>query len=62
MSHMNEKPLSVSEVASLWGVRIETVRRWIAVGKLGAFRLPGGEYRIPAEEIERIKVLGGRER
>ena len=44
--------LSVSDVATLLHVSVESVRNWIAAGKLAAFRLgPTGPYRINSEDL-----------
>ena len=45
----------VEELAELSRVHVSTVRRWIARGSVKAIRLPGGQYRIPAAEIERLR-------
>ena len=41
-----EKYYSVSEAAKVMNVCVETIRRYIANGRLPASRLPGGHYRI----------------
>jgi excisionase family DNA binding protein len=51
---MTDKYYTVEESAALWRVSVPTVRRWIANGRLRVIRLPGGAYRIPIEEIERL--------
>jgi|SRR5215218_10895695 len=43
---MEDRHLSLSEVAGSLGVSERTVRRWIKSGKLRAYR-PGRDYRIP---------------
>jgi excisionase family DNA binding protein len=43
---MEDRQLSLSEVAGLMGVSERTVRRWIKAGKLRAYK-PGRDYRIP---------------
>jgi excisionase family DNA binding protein len=43
---MEDRQLSLSEVAGLMGVSERTVRRWIKLGKLRAYK-PGRDYRIP---------------
>jgi excisionase family DNA binding protein len=43
---MEERHLSLTEVAGLMGVSERTVRRWIKSGKLRAYK-PGRDYRIP---------------
>ena len=49
--------LSVSAVADLLGVHVDTVRRWTGEGKLPEVRTPGGHRRIPREAVDRL--LGG---
>jgi excisionase family DNA binding protein len=58
----DERLLTVKQVAEQFGVRTETVLRWIKVSRLPAV-LPGGRkagYRIAASSIERL-VRGDRE-
>ena len=43
---VGEKPLSTGEVARLLHVTPVTVFHWIRAGKLPAYRVPGGRYRI----------------
>ncbi len=42
------------EVARLLGVSPFTVWRWCRLGKIKAGKTPGGQFRIPAEEVKRI--------
>ena len=51
--------LSVSAVADLLGVHVDTVRRWTGEGKLPEVRTPGGHRRIPRAAVDRL--LGGAE-
>lgn len=44
-------PIRISEAARLLGVHRDTIRRWVAEGKLDAIRLPGGEVRYHREDI-----------
>jgi len=54
---LHEKKLfTTSEVAELLGTTRVSVWRWIKTGKIRAIKLPGGQYRIPREEVE--KLLG----
>ena len=46
---------TVEELARLCLVHAATVRRWIASGRVAAIRLPGGYYRIPAGEVQRLR-------
>jgi excisionase family DNA binding protein len=43
---LEEKPLSTGEIARLLHVTRVTVFGWIRAGKLTAYRVPGGHYRI----------------
>jgi excisionase family DNA binding protein len=47
---MEDRQLSLSEVAGLMGVSERTVRRWIKSGKLRAYK-PGRDYRIPETAV-----------
>jgi excisionase family DNA binding protein len=51
-AHM--KMYRVGEFASLLDVNPRTVRRWMTRGLLSYAQLPGGERRIPYEELESI--------
>ena len=51
---MSDVLLSVRQVAETLGVTTETVRAYIANGRVAATRLPGGYYRVSAAEVERI--------
>lgn len=46
---------TIQEVAIFLKVHPGTVRRWIAGGRLQAIRLPGGAYRIPKAEVDRLQ-------
>ena len=63
---MEQQDYTVGELAVYFRVHVTTVRRWIARGDLRAIRLPGGgEYRIPAAEVDRIRQpmqVGGGQR
>jgi excisionase family DNA binding protein len=50
---MEERNLSLSEVAGLLGVSERTVRRWIKAGNLRAYK-PGRDYRIPASAVREL--------
>ena len=51
--------LLVEEFAAIFRVHTCTVRRWIAQEQINAMRLPGGQYRIPAEEVKRLRQPKG---
>ena len=50
----NSEHWTPEEIAEILRVHVVTVRRWIAAGQLGAIRLPGGGYRIPQSELDRL--------
>lgn len=50
-----KRVISTGEAAKRLGVDPATVWRWIAAGKLAAFRTPGGHWRIEAKEVERMR-------
>lgn len=41
------------EIATRWNVTTMTVYRWLKARKMAFISLPGGQYRIPREEVER---------
>ena len=47
---MEERYLSASEVAKLYGVKISTIWRWIREGKIPAYKL-GKLYRMKLSEL-----------
>jgi excisionase family DNA binding protein len=47
--------LTAKEVAERLRVKVITVQRWLAAGKLRGSKLPSGEWRIPAVEVERLE-------
>jgi excisionase family DNA binding protein len=53
--------IETSKAAKRLGVDVETVRRLIRQGRLGAVRI-GGEYRIDPAEIEAFKARQSQER
>jgi excisionase family DNA binding protein len=50
---MEDRHLSLSEVAGSLGVSERTVRRWIKSGKLRAYK-PGRDYRIPETAVREL--------
>ncbi len=50
----DEKPLSTGDVARLLHVTAVAVLRWIRAGKLPAYRVPGGRYRIARDEFRKF--------
>ena len=51
---------TVAEVAELLSVRISTVRTWLANGELSGLKLPGGDWRIRKEELDKMLTRGDR--
>ena len=49
-------PLSIREACRALRVSRYTLVRYIAHGKVAAFRLPGGQFRILSSEVERIRA------
>lgn len=47
---LDEAKLTIAELARVWRVREETIRRDIRKGALRAHRLPGGDWRILASD------------
>ncbi len=56
--------ITVEELARVLRVHRTSVLRWIELGRVKAYRLPGGGgYRIPAVEVDRIRqpiTVGGK--
>ncbi len=50
----DEKLLSPSEVARLFGVHPKTVARWAEAGQLTPYRTLGGHRRYRAGEVEKL--------
>jgi len=53
---LGERYLKVSEVCELLNLSRRAVYNWIRMGWINAIKLPNGEYRIPASEVERLKA------
>ena len=50
----NEGPFTTGDVARLLHVSLVTVLLWIRAGKLKAYRVPGGHYRIAQAEFRKF--------
>ena len=55
---MIEQHYSVARVASILGLKAQTLRGWIRAGKVSAVRVVGKTLRIPHSEIERLIADG----
>jgi len=51
--------LRVSEVAAALGIAHRTVLGWLKAGKLTGGRTPGGQWRVPAVEVQRLRARFG---
>ena len=51
-----QKLLTVAQVAERLNCRKETVRRYIAEGRLPALQIVGGYYRVRPEDLERFLI------
>ncbi|MDW8356188.1 MAG: excisionase family DNA-binding protein [Bryobacterales bacterium] len=49
---------STSQAAHLLGVSDDTIRRWASEGRIEFETTPGGQMRIPSDEIRRVKTEG----
>ena len=49
---LDNEMLSTGQVAKKLGVSTQAVINWIEAGKLEAIKLPGGHYRIPANQFK----------
>jgi excisionase family DNA binding protein len=58
---MSEELLKTRDVAKLLNVAHSTVTRWIRLGQIRYVKLPGGTYRIPREEVEKLLRRDGEE-
>jgi len=54
MVELDKKWYGTKEVAELLGLSRATVWIWCKEGKIRAWRTPGGVFRIPREEVERL--------
>ena len=54
------KLFTLAEVAELLSVRISTIRTWLAKGELIGLKLPGGDWRVRKEELDKMLTRGQR--
>ena len=45
---------TLPEAAAMLTVSTRTIKRWYEQGLISLVRLPGGHFRVPASEIERL--------
>ncbi|MFZ1059522.1 MAG: response regulator [Candidatus Rokuibacteriota bacterium] len=55
----NPRYLTTGHVAKACEVSLVTVKKWIRLGKLRAFRTPGHHYRVTLEEFQRFRIEYG---
>jgi excisionase family DNA binding protein len=53
---MDDKPLTTGEVAEYCHVSPVAVWKWIKKGKLKAYRLPGGHYRVEKQALKAFLI------
>jgi excisionase family DNA binding protein len=59
---MTDTPLTLSQVAALFGVSPQTVRDWANAGKLAHFRTPSGQRRFRRADVDAFLTATGREK
>ena len=53
------KVLKLADIQAELGVSRWTLYEWLRNGKLKGFKLPCGHYRVPADELPRIRSKSG---
>jgi excisionase family DNA binding protein len=53
-----EKLLTVEDAANILGFKVVTLRKWIAMRKVGAVRVGARSVRIPERELVRLIDAG----
>ena len=51
--------LTAPEVAAYLRVDVHTVQRWLRKGLMAGVRTPGGDWRIPRSEVEKMLTTAG---
>ena len=51
--------LTVGEVSASLRVDAHTVQRWLRLGWMAGVRTPGGDWRIPRGEVEKMLTTTG---
>jgi len=55
MSKRQRKMLKLAEIEQDMGVSRWTLYAWLKEGKIRGIKLPSGHYRVPREELEKLK-------
>jgi excisionase family DNA binding protein len=48
--------LRVTDAARLLGVESKTLKQWVRDGKVRGGRTPGGHWRVPRAEVDRLRA------
>lgn len=51
---MSEETIRIGQAAEMLGVSVDTLRRWVAQGRLRSGRSEGGQRLIPLDEVARL--------
>jgi len=57
---MNDTYLRLNDAAARLGVSTGALRNWFDAGEIRGIRLPGGERRIAASEVDRLRDVAQR--
>jgi excisionase family DNA binding protein len=49
-----ERTYKLPEAAAILSVHPRTLKRWGRAGAIRLIALPGGQFRVPVEEVERL--------
>lgn len=60
MRNGSDTLMSAAQVAEAFDVPRATVSRWARIGKIKAFKTPGGRYRFERAEIEKLLPVAQR--
>ena len=55
---MKDKLLRAEEIADTFGLKVETIRKWIARGTVGSVKLGKRARRVPEREIAELIKRG----
>ena len=48
--------LTAAEAATELRLSVQTVKRWCREGQISAVRLPGGGWRVPVDELRKLRL------